>query len=156
MRPSTIPICLASITIFSIGRFLSKNGMLWYQTLTLPAITPPSWVFGVVWPMLFITITYAVISIWQNFPRIKAFYAITLLWVIHTIAHVLWSYTFFTQKNIGLALWVSIVLVATLGIIMCLIKGQSSKAIYLLLPYFFWLIFATYLNYQIILLNPGI
>ena len=142
-----------AFAISSLGSVLSRNGMDWYATINLPALTPPSWVFGVVWTIIYALISLAVIYVWNIYPRNNLFFAILFLFAVNAAANLAWSYLFFYQHWIGLALIDSIVLWLTcLGLIVLTARVAWSPSL-LLMPYFFWLSFATYLGWRILQLN---
>lgn len=148
-------IVIPSIAMFisSLGSYWSRDGMQWYRTLSLPGLTPPDWVFGVVWTIIYVLISLAVIYIWNTYPRNNLFYLIMVLFAVNAGANLVWSYIFFNQHMIGLALVDSIVLWATaLGLIVLITQVAWIPAL-LLMPYLAWLTFATYLGWRILQLN---
>jgi len=143
---------IAALISFS-GSFLSRNGMQWYRTLTLPSLTPPGWVFGAVWTIIYVLTSLAAIYVWNTYPRNNLFFAIMALFIINAVANLAWSYIFFNQHLIALALVDSIVLwVTALGLIVLTAQVAWVPAL-LLMPYLAWLTFATYLGWRIMQLN---
>lgn len=142
-----VSICLG-IGMLS-GLFITKNNLLWYSTLTKPSFSPPSWLFGPVWTIIYIMIGIALVLIWKQRP-----FNPTLFWFFTTnlLLNFTWTPLFFALHRIDLALFNIIFLLITLCA--CLILAYPNKYIILLLfPYFLWTSFATILNTQLFLLN---
>ena len=139
--------------VLLIGRFWSSQGMQWYSELNISPLTPPGWVFGVVWPVLYgLLIVYA-IYIWNMVADSKLRNGLMALYGLNIFLNAFWTFLFFYQHNIAgalvdlIALWIS-----TFVLILMTLK-VSRFAAALLLPYVLWLSFALYLNYQVWILN---
>ena len=127
------------------------QNMDWYETLQKPLLTPPDVVFSIVWPILYALMVIAMIVIWQKkgAQRFKP----TAWFVVQLIFNFMWSPVFFGAQNIGGALVVVFLLLITLTITIYAFKKVSKLAVWLLLPYWLWVVFATYLNFEIWILN---
>ena len=125
---------------------------VWYDNLIKPFLTPPEWIFAPVWIVLYATLLVSLII-----------YAITItkkrkidgyiLFVSQMIFNLLWSPVFFYLHKIGLAL---IIVVGMDIMSFFMIKkffSISRLAGLILIPYFIWILFATYLNFQFLVLN---
>lgn len=118
----------------------------WYATLEKPFFSPPNWLFGPVWTILYIMMGISLYLIWikKKVPSI--------FWVQLTL-NAVWSIIFFGLRNPALALvdiialWIAIVLT-----IKSFYKINKLSA-YLLYPYITWVSFAILLNLFIVLLN---
>jgi translocator protein len=125
----------------------------WYERLIKPALTPPGWVFGPVWTLLYATMGVAAWLVWQRRGFAGAARALGLF-LLQLGLNALWSYLFFGLKNPGLAflnivaLW--LVILATL----MAFHRHYRPAGLLLLPYLLWVSFAVYLNLEFWRLNP--
>ncbi len=126
--------------------------LVWYDTLIKPALTPPEGVFAPAWVFLYISILVSLlIFITAKTPLSKKegyiFFGLQMFF------NIMWIPVFFILHNPGLAL----VIITILDILTFMnIRGFykcSKLAGLLLLPYFLWLLFATYLNYGIVFLN---
>ncbi len=125
----------------------------WYAALQKPAFSPPNWLFGPVWLILYLLMGIAVYLIWQKITendKVKT--ALWLFW-LHLFFNAAWSPVFFGLKNPGLAL-INIFII-WIFIILLLIKFWKINKLssYLLVPYLLWVSFATLLNYSIWQLN---
>ncbi len=127
------------------------NGM-WYQLLNKSLLTPPSFVFSIVWPILYVMMGISLYLFLQHgLNKEKRF--ILWIFVIQLILNLLWSPVFFVWQNVVLAFIIIIVLVILVLINIILFSKYSKPSAVLLIPYLFWLIFAGYLNFEIIRLN---
>lgn len=160
-----IPV-LAVIAVAALGSLLTGDGMTWYDTIVKPDLTPPDWIFPIAWNLIYFFTTVAVILIWRQGEQDKSFlfffkknsleprYKFLLtLFVLNGILNVLWSYLFFNLHRIDLALIDILFLELTNLFLIISAWPKSKSASLLLLPYAVWVGFATYLNWQLFLLN---
>ncbi len=125
----------------------------WYAGLVKPSLTPPAWIFGPVWTLLYAMMATAAWLVWSRYGWAKALGSLSLF-LGQLALNALWSYLFFGLHRPGLALLVIVALwLAILGTFMAFWRSHPPAGL-LLLPYLFWVSFATYLNYQLWQLNP--
>ncbi len=145
-----ITLCLA-IEICS-GFWTNQTVSTWYPLLNKPYWTPPGWVFGPVWTVLYIMIAFSGQMIYNAASsRLRS---ITLFfYTAQLILNLMWSFFFFFLKNPTLGL-IDIILLS-LAIILTIISAWRLRplASILLIPYLIWVIYATTLNAAIRLLN---
>lgn len=139
---------LALILAGSIIGYITKTEVnTWYQTLHISPLTPPSYIFSIVWTILYGIIGYCGWQIWSSsLPYLST---IKNLYIIQLILNFSWSILFFKYHliNISLISIVSIVIIVAILIYLCC---QNLKLVSLLMtPYALWLLFATYLNFYI-------
>jgi len=152
---SFVVIPLITISILSIGGLLTRNPdtWIWYRSLVLPELTPPSWVFPLAWNIIFVLTTIAGILVWNSFERTTTFWLIIGLFFANAFLNILWSFLFFRQHLIGTALIDAIALEVVTIALAVLIAIKSLAIASLLLPYVIWVAFAIYLNFLILQLN---
>ncbi|MBS0625516.1 MAG: tryptophan-rich sensory protein [Verrucomicrobia bacterium] len=125
----------------------------WYLTLNKPEWTPPSWLFGPVWTILYLAIAISGWLIWVKIKpsaiRRRAFY----IYGAQLVANLLWSYFFFFLKSPLLGLIDIIVLVVLITINTVLFGKLYKPAGILLIPYLIWTLYALSLNLAIWELN---
>ena len=126
----------------------------WYQGLNRPYLTPPNWVFGPAWTILYIMIACSIIFYYKASGKEYAALT-TVILIIHLIVNFSWTPLFFGLQAPLLALVDIIVLDATLLALIYLFWQASTVAAALLIPYLLWVSFATYLNAGFYLLNRG-
>lgn len=120
--------------------FTTPKIQSWYITLNKPFYSPPNWVFGPVWTLLFLMMGIALYIVWNKKKNLydKIFY---WFWV-QLFLNLLWSIIFFGMERPGLALIEIIVLwIAIFKNIKSF--GKTGKLLY---PYLAWVSFATLLN----------
>jgi len=124
----------------------------WYKYLVQPALTPPSWVFGPVWTILYILMGTAAWLVWQRHGLSGAILPLGLF-IIQLILNALWSYLFFGIRDPGLAFLDIAALWLTVMATLIAFRQYHPAAGQLLLPYLIWVTFAAYLNLQFWRLN---
>jgi benzodiazapine receptor len=125
----------------------------WYAGLVKPALTPPAWIFGPVWIILYALMGIAAWLVWRTHGLTGAVGPLGLF-LGQLALNSLWSYLFFGLQRPDLAFLDIVAL--WLGILATLVAFWRvySLAGLLLLPYLLWVSFATYLNFQFWRLNP--
>ncbi len=140
--------------VAALGSWLTSFGIPgWYNTLTLPGIAPSGGVIGAVWTIIFILSGVAILFIWNARKRIKYYNWVIGLLIANGVLNVAWSYIFFVQHLLLWTIVEMIVLNLTTLAVIVMVWRKARIAAWLLLPYFVWVCFATYLAYQIYLLN---
>lgn len=122
-----------------------------YAALSLPPLSPPGWLFGVMWPLLYLLIAIATYRVFMSSDLLRG-KALTTL-AVGILLNLLWSPVFF-----GLGLyWAAVILIAAMDVLTVLTIRQFRRidkaAAWLLVPYLLWLIFATYLTIGVALKN---
>jgi len=118
----------------------------WYESIK-PSITPPNWVFPIVWNILFFLIAVSLFLVWTNAKENKEKRCIIICYGANLFLNALWSFLYFGIKSPSLAmidlalLWLSIL--SMMGISYKI----DRRAMYLLIPYLIWITFAGVLNY---------
>lgn len=125
----------------------------WYVNLTKPAFSPPNWLFGPVWTVLYIMMATSLYLIWrEGFKKNGVRYGV-ILFFIHLILNASWSIVFFGFRDprssliVISGLWIMIVYLISL------FTRINKTAGLLLVPYLLWVSFATVLNYSVWILN---
>ncbi|RZL02653.1 MAG: tryptophan-rich sensory protein [Pedobacter sp.] len=125
----------------------------WYQSLEKPSWNPPSWVFGPVWTTLYILMGIALFLVWKSDTTVAKKRSAVILWSVQLLFNFLWSFLFFGQEQIFLAL-IEIVILWVLILLTIFAFARINKlSAWLLVPYISWVSFATILTYTIWELN---
>ena len=128
---------------------LTKSGMgEWYQALNRSSLTPPSYVFGLVWSLLYVMIAISGWKIWESehFAGLKS---IKKLYVIQLILNWSWTPLFFGFHLTGYALaCLPLIIICVTMLILKAYRNLSGVSL-LLTPYLLWTVFASYLNFYI-------
>ena len=130
--------------------FISVEG--WYQTLNKPNFNPPDWVFGPVWTTLYILMGVSVWLVWKEKESNTRSIGIKIFW-LQLFFNVFWTYLFFGIQKIGLSLIEILFLILLIVINIRFFLKIKKIAAYLLLPYLFWVMYASLLTYNIWILN---
>ena len=140
-----IYLALSVLFTLIIGSLASSGATdPWYLTLNKAPLNPPGYVFGIIWPILYLLMS---ISAFRTFNETKNLFLIQLLF------NALWSWLFFAFQMPFVALlniWLLIYLNIKLTLKM-FYKDKLSGILFI--PYVLWLFFASYLNLFIVLNN---
>jgi benzodiazapine receptor len=124
----------------------------WYAHIAKPAWTPPGWLFGPVWGLLYLSMSVSAWLVWRQ--RSVAAVTLPLAFYLTQLAlNGIWSWLFFGRQWIGLALIDLVVLVILVAITAAMFLRVRRTAGYVLLPYLLWVSFAAALNFQIWRMN---
>jgi tryptophan-rich sensory protein len=124
----------------------------WYDTMRKPALTPPGWVFPVVWNLLYLMMAVALFLVLRKRGIGGAPVAVALF-AIQLILNGVWSWLFFGLHRPDLSLIEIGMLWLFILLSMIAFWRVRPLAGALLLPYFAWVSFASYLNFQFWSLN---
>ncbi len=147
-----VGICLGAGAIGSA--FTASSVKTWYPSLLKPPGTPPAWVFGPVWTILYLLMATAVWLVWRQRGSDGAGAALALFG-IQLALNAAWSVVFFRLQQPGAALVEILVLLAAVSITTIRFRIVSPLAFWLMLPYLVWVAYAAYLNLGIWRLNKG-
>ncbi len=125
----------------------------WFAGLAKPAINPPSYLFGIVWPILYVMMGVALTLVVTARGAPGRGAAITAF-VVQLALNLAWSPLFFGAHQVTAALWLLFAIdLAVIATIVLFWKVRPPAA-WLLVPYLAWILFATALNWQFDVLNP--
>lgn len=143
----TIPLAVGGLSA------LLSGGMSDYENLVQPPLSPPGWLFPVVWTILYLLMGYASYRIWvSDAPQMQKRTALTL-YAIQLFLNFLWSPVYFGLQWRLVAFFILLALWAAILLTMRAFSAVDEKAGDLLLPYILWVTFAAYLNLATVLLN---
>ena len=124
----------------------------WYEQLVKPAWTPPGWLFGPVWTVLYGLMGVAAWLVWKRRGFAGAPNALGAF-IVQLALNAAWSWLFFGLRRPGLALLDILLLWAAIAITALLFWRHRGLAAALLVPYLLWVSFAACLNFEIWRLN---
>jgi len=134
--------------------FMARNSVdTWYAQLQKPNITPPDWVFGPAWTILYLLMAVSVFLVWNkglDYPKVKLAIG---LFLIQLTLNAIWTPIFFGYHSILLALIDIILLFIAILVTLLIFKTISIPASILLIPYLLWVGYAAILNGSICYLN---
>ena len=123
----------------------------WYPTLQKSSFTPPEYIFPIVWSVLYVLLGVSV-GLLYNVHDISRRPLMTLF-AVQLLFNVSWSFFFFKMQSPILA-FVNLLILVMLGVayfIGTMMVKRSSGLFFL--PYLLWILFATYLNFYIVIYN---
>ncbi len=132
----------------ALGTMTAKQIPVWYNALFKPPLTPPDFLFGIVWPLLYLMMAVCAWRVWQE-PTRKERTQTLSIFSLHMVLNWIWTPVFFIQHYLFAGLCVLAMVVITAIILFFFVRRLSVFYSYLLIPYIFWTLFATYLNFYI-------
>ena len=132
---------------------LVSGGMSAYMDLDQPPLSPPAWVFPVVWSILYLLMGYASYRVTRSGKAENHIRSALIVYGIQLFLNFLWSPVFFGLRWYLAAFFLLIALWVAVFITMRKFLHLDEKAGDLLLPYLLWVCFAGYLNLGVYLLN---
>ena len=134
------------------GLVTTPNIPNWYADLAKPSWTPPDWVFGPVWSILYFTMAVAAWLVWRQASLAKATVPMAMFG-IQLLLNALWSWLFFGLHSPSTAAVDIVLLWMAIAATTAAFWRQSTVAGILFVPYLAWVSFASVLNLAIWQLN---
>lgn len=139
-------------TLIAIGGFIGSltkpEISTWYNTLNRSPVTPPNYVFPIAWTILYGIIGACGSLIWRE-PSFRKLSVIKTLYLTQLILNWSWTPLFFHYHLTGLSLVVLVAMDILVCVLVCLTYPKIRAVSLLMLPYLFWILFASYLNFYI-------
>ena len=144
-------VSLCFLTAWVGSRFTPGES---YLQLQKPSWTPPGYLFGPVWSILYLCMGVAAWLVWRRAGFTGARLALTLF-VVQLVLNGMWSWIFFGMQRPGLAFAEILILWGMILATLLTFWRVSTAAGILFLPYLAWVSFAAVLNYAIWQLNKS-
>ena len=136
-----------------ISGLLIRNGVEIYGlTVNKPPLSPPDWVFPVVWTILYALMGISAARVWLAEDSREKSRSISLF-IAQLAVNFFWPLFFFNLQAYGFALLWLILLWVLVFLLIFNTRRVDMLASWLLIPYLIWLTFAIYLNFGVYLLN---
>ena len=120
-----------------------------YDVIIKPEISPPKIVFPIVWTILYILMGISNYIINKDNKKEVS----NLIYYISLAINLIWPIIFFNAQEYLISLLIIIILIIFVALTIIEYFKTSKIAGYLQIPYILWLLFALYLNYQVLMLN---
>lgn len=141
------------LIVGGVAALLSGSGMKEFASLNQPPLTPPGWLFPVVWTILYVLMGTAYYMINKTHGNSKLIAEANTVYALQLIANFIWPILFFGFGWYFVAfIWLVILWILIL-VTFFRFFTVSKKSAYLLVPYLLWVTFAGYLNLGIWWLN---
>lgn len=140
----------AALAVGGLSALLTGDSMEKYAALRQPPLSPPGWIFPVVWTMLFVLMGVGAAMVYLSSSSGKKPIAI---YGLQLIVNFFWTILFFLlEARLFAFFW--LVLLLCLAVWMAISFGRANRTAGLIqIPYILWLVFAGYLNMGVYLLN---
>lgn len=141
------------LAVGGLSALLTKDNMIMFEYVRKPPLSPPGWLFPVVWTILYVLMGIAAHLVNTSHKPKQETDTALLFYGIQLLFNFFWSIFFFNMEEYLfafiwlLAMWVFI-LITTVKFFRI-----DKRAGYLMLPYLLWVSFAAYLNLGVYLLN---
>lgn len=144
---------LLAEAVGALSGWLTREGtQIYAQTIVKPPLSPPGWVFPVVWAILYALMGIGAAKVYQA-PASKTRSMGLNLFITQLVVNFFWSPIFFNLQAFGFALlWLLLLWGLVLWMILVFRKVDPLAA-KLQIPYLLWLTFAAYLNFGVWCLN---
>lgn len=147
-------VCLAlPLIIGGLSALLSGPGMELFASLEQPPLSPPGWLFPVVWTLLYLMMGLASCLVLESGGERKQISAALTLYGVQLAVNFFWSIFFFNMQLYLFSFFWLVLLWCLIFATLISFYRLSKPAGLLLVPYLMWVTFAGYLNLAIALLN---
>ena len=149
-----LPIIISIVIPLAVGGlagFLTMNSMGFYETINKPQLAPPGFLFPIVWGILYTLMGISSYLIWREHTAESrmALY----IYAVQLVLNFVWPLLFFNGRMFLLSFVWLLALLAIVVFMTVRFYNINKVAGLLQIPYILWLIFASYLNFAIFLLN---
>nr|CRY97140.1 hypothetical protein [uncultured prokaryote] len=137
----------------ALSGWLTREGSKIYsETITQPPLSPPGFIFPIVWGILFFLMGISAARIYLSPASHDRSQSLTIFFV-QLAFNFFWSIIFFNMQNFGFAfLWLMVLWALIIWMIFTFRKVDPLAA-WLQIPYLLWVTFAAYLNFGVWMLN---
>ena len=148
----TLIVCIAiPFVVGAIASLLTRDGMISFNFMNKPPLSPPAWLFPVAWSILYILMGIASFFIVISSHESSA--TGLVLYIVQLAFNFVWSLIFFRFEAYTFsAIWLAM-LIALIVALIINTSEYSRPAMYMLIPYAAWCCFAMYLNIGIAIMN---
>lgn len=147
-------LCLAfPLIVGGLAGLITNDNMITFQMLNKPVLSPPGFIFPIVWTILYILMGISSYLILRSEDNSEILNTALKFYIVQLAVNFFWPIFFFTfEWYLFSFFWLFLLIVLVICTIILFAK-ISKPAAYLMIPYLIWLIFAGYLNLSIYLLN---
>lgn len=150
----TLLLCLViPLAAGGIGALLAGGFSGSYEAMYRPLLSPPGWVFPVVWTLLYLLMGYASYLVYTSEASMPRKRRALTVYAVQLVINMLWPLFFFHLGWYTFAFIWLLLLIAAVLLCRMLFRYIEKRAGDLLLPYLIWLFFAAYLNLGVAILN---
>ena len=142
---------VATELVGALSVLLAGNSFSFYKELIKPPLSPPGWLFPLMWTILYALMGISAYIIYTSDEKGRC--SGLAIYGTQLFVNFMWSIVFFRFKALGLSVIVILTLIALIIAMIITFRRIRPSAAYLNIPYLLWVSFASYLNIGILLLN---
>lgn len=151
-KPLIISLAIP-LAVGGVSALLTKGSMKKFEAINQPPMSPPGWLFPIVWSILFVLMGIASYIIFTSQASGEKIQKALTIYGIQLVVNFFWSIIFFNMQAFLFAfIWLLLLWVLIIATMVLFYRIRRS-AMYLLIPYFLWVTFAMYLNFGVFRLN---
>ncbi len=137
----------------ALSAIFTNNSMNKYKNYNRPILSPPGWLFPIVWSILFVLMAISAYIVYTSNATKKEKTDALFLYFLQLVINFFWTIIFFSFDQLLLGfLWIILLWIVVIFMMLAFFKIKPIAA-YLQIPYILWLSFAAYLNLGIYVLN---
>ena len=149
-----LAICVAiPLVVGVLSAFATKNQMASFELVNKPPLSPPGWVFPVMWSILYILMGVASFLVLSSTVYKTKIDKALMIYGVQLAVNFSWSILFFRFRLLGIAAAVAIILLLLTGVMILAFKRVKKISAWMNIPYLIWLCFASYLAAAVYILN---
>lgn len=152
-----IGLMVLPLAVGGIASFLTSNAMIQFNAFNQPPLSPPAWLFSVVWTILYLLMGAASYLLYKYVPANDAEAtmrkAALVVYGVQLAINFAWSLVFFGAKAHWVAFAMLMVMWVLIIALVVMTFRMNKAAGWMLTPYLAWTTFAAYLNLMIAILN---
>lgn len=149
-----LAICIAlPLLVGGLSALLTMDSMMLFQTVKKPPLSPPGWLFPIVWTILYTLMGIASYLVLTGEGTMEEKSKAISAYLYQLVVNFLWSTWFFNLQWYIFAFFWLVLLWILILVTLVRFYRLSKPAGYLMVPYLLWVTFAGYLNLGIALLN---
>ena len=148
-------LLITFLSSFIAGFITQLNIDPWYQSLNKLSFSPPNWIFGPAWTVLYAFMSIAIWVVYEKSKKSDLIFSKKILryYFYHLAVNLSWSFIFFYFHLIFFAFINILVLIITIILLMNMYLPRSKISFILMVPYLLWVTFAAVLNLGLYLIN---
>ncbi|MDD4164849.1 MAG: tryptophan-rich sensory protein [Eubacteriales bacterium] len=150
LKPLLISI-LISVGVGAFAGIITTGTVDFYDEIQLPGLSPPSFVFPIVWSVLYILMGVSAYMVYSSEAKSKN--TALKIYGVQLLLNSIWPLIFFNMRRCLFAFVIIVFLWAMIFLMMVLFWKINKKAALLQIPYILWVSYAAYLNISICILN---
>jgi len=141
------------LAVGGLSALITKDSMQIFGSLNQPPLSPPGWLFPIVWTILYVLMGIAAYLVTKSASQQAQKKCALWVYSIQLIFNFFWTIIFFNMQQYLLAFFWLIALILLIILTLKNFVKINKIAAYLLIPYLLWCCFAAYLNFGIVILN---